>query len=371
MTAKKIFFSGPLKNRGSLVAKLIGERLRLPVIEIDARVSEKAGLALAELLEGRHESLYRALESEAVNELINDNGPCVAVLGAETAADRVTRRALLRSGILITLNASVEELERDLAPFEKTRLIRGCYGGSNLNDWALEQAPAYAECHAFIELSNKSLESLANEAEQVVKDAPVVVPLGERTYRVQIGSGIRLRLPRLARQVCSGEAAALLVTDTGAEKPWAEEMQRSLINEGNKVVFFSMPAGESAKQLDTVASIWRTALDSGMDRGSIVIGVGGGVVGDISGFIAATLFRGVALGHVPTTLLAMVDSSIGGKTGFDTTQGKNLIGAFYQPRFILADTDTLRGLPFAELRAGLAEVVKSAWLDGERSVAGL
>jgi 3-dehydroquinate synthetase len=103
----------------------------------------------------------------------------------------------------------------------------------------------------------------------------------------------------------------------------------------------------------------------------LVIGVGGGVVGDLAGFAAATLLRGIRVAHVPTTLLSMVDSAIGGKTGFDTRHGKNLVGAFHQPSFVLSDVHVLSSLPRDERRAGLAEVVKSAWIDGEASVAQL
>jgi 3-dehydroquinate synthase len=120
-----------------------------------------------------------------------------------------------------------------------------------------------------------------------------------------------------------------------------------------------------------VERIWEAALAAGIDRGSGLVGVGGGVVGDLAGFAAATLLRGVAVGHVPTSLLAMVDSAIGGKTGFDTAHGKNLVGAFHQPSFVLCDTDVLATLPELERRAGLAEVVKSAWIEGEAAVAQL
>jgi 3-dehydroquinate synthase len=130
-------------------------------------------------------------------------------------------------------------------------------------------------------------------------------------------------------------------------------------------------AGEEHKTIRTVESIWDSALEAGLDRGSAFLGIGGGVVGDLTGFAAASFLRGVPVGHVPTTLLAMVDSAVGGKTGFDTRHGKNLVGAFHQPKFVLCDTDVLSTLPPRELRAGFAEVVKSAWIAGEDAVAAL
>jgi 3-dehydroquinate synthase len=128
---------------------------------------------------------------------------------------------------------------------------------------------------------------------------------------------------------------------------------------------------EAHKTIGSVERIWDAALAAGVDRRAIVIGIGGGVVGDLSAFAASTLLRGVALGQVPTTLLSMVDSSVGGKTGFNRPRGKNLVGTFYQPKFVLCDVDTLSTLPREERIAGLAEAVKSAWLDGESSVAQL
>ncbi|TFH30629.1 MAG: 3-dehydroquinate synthase, partial [Myxococcales bacterium] len=128
---------------------------------------------------------------------------------------------------------------------------------------------------------------------------------------------------------------------------------------------------ETHKNVASVEQVWDTALDAEVDRSAIVIGVGGGVVGDLTGFAASTLLRGVALGQIPTTLLAMVDSSVGGKTGFNRPRGKNLVGTFYQPKFVLCDVDTLSTLPGEERIAGLAEAVKSAWLDSEESVAML
>jgi len=132
-----------------------------------------------------------------------------------------------------------------------------------------------------------------------------------------------------------------------------------------------IPSGEVHKTIETVTRIWDAALEAGVDRGAVMVGIGGGVVGDLTAFAASTLLRGVALGQVPTTLLSMVDSSVGGKTGFNRPRGKNLVGTFYQPRFVLCDVETLSTLPVAERTAGLAEVVKSAWLDGEASVKAL
>lgn len=196
----------------------------------------------------------------------------------------------------------------------------------------------------------------------------VRVDLGERSYEVVIGAGARAELPR--RLAALGEGEVLLVHD-GPDRPWPSEAKRALEAIGRRVVECVLPAGEENKHIRTVERIWDAALAADLDRRCIVLGVGGGVVGDLTAFGASTLFRGVSLCQLPTTLLSMVDSSVGGKTGFNRPEGKNLVGTFYQPRFVVCDVETLSTLPREERVAGLAEVVKSAWLESEEAVAML
>jgi len=194
-----------------------------------------------------------------------------------------------------------------------------------------------------------------------VREEPVAVALGERSYAVEIAAGCRARLSRRIARA----SGAVLVADRNTARylPEREPQERA-----RHVV---LEPGEEHKDIRAVERIWDAGLELGGDRNACVVAIGGGVVGDLAGFAAATLLRGVAFGQVPTSLLAMVDSSVGGKTGFDRPQGKNLVGAFHQPRFVLCDVDTLATLPVEERIAGLAEVVKAAWLEGERDVAAL
>lgn len=201
-----------------------------------------------------------------------------------------------------------------------------------------------------------------------MKSEVVRVELEERSYEVVIGAGVREELP--VRVPSLGDGEVLLVHD-GPERPWPAEVKQKLEAAGRRVVECVLPAGEEHKHIRTVERIWDAALEADLDRRCVVVGVGGGVVGDLTAFGASTLFRGVSLAQLPTTLLSMVDSSVGGKTGFNRPQGKNLVGTFYQPRFVACDVETLATLPREERIAGLAEVVKSAWLEGEEAVAML
>jgi hypothetical protein len=209
-----------------------------------------------------------------------------------------------------------------------------------------ERRAAYAECHAVVHTDDAEPETIAELIQKVEADPPVVVALGERTYRVEIGSGVRGRL--FARAASASIGDVVVVTDESVRAPWADEVITSLTDGGRRVTTVTLPAGESAKHIGAVEQIWDVALSFGIDRTSMVLAVGGGVVGDLAGFAAATLLRGVAFGQMPTTLLSMVDASVGGKNGFDRKEGKNLVGAFHQPAFVLCDIEVLRTLPRAE-----------------------
>ncbi len=186
---------------------------------------------------------------------------------------------------------------------------------------------------------------------------PVVeVNLGERSYVISIGRG---NLADIGGIVVEKKAtAAAVVSNPVIARHYAETVLKSLRARNIRADLIVLPAGERFKTLKTVSRIYDGLLEMKLDRRSAVIALGGGVIGDMAGFAAATYMRGVDYYQVPTTLLAQVDSSVGGKTGVDLPQGKNLVGAFYQPRAVLIDVATLDTLPVRELRSGLAEVVK-------------
>jgi len=184
----------------------------------------------------------------------------------------------------------------------------------------------------------------------------LIVNLGKRSYPIVIGApmteaGTLMRGLAFTRR-------ALVVTNPTVRKLYGAELARGLKREGFAVSVSVLPDGEKYKTLDSISQIYRDALRARLDRRSPVIALGGGVIGDMAGFAAATYLRGVPFVQVPTTLLAMVDSSVGGKTGVDLAAGKNLVGAFYQPRLVLMDIKTLAALPERQLHNGMAEIIK-------------
>jgi 3-dehydroquinate synthase len=185
----------------------------------------------------------------------------------------------------------------------------------------------------------------------------VTVALGERSYPIHIGQGLLEQLGALLGHLPLSKKA-LVVTQAPVRATYGERVIRSLRAHGFEAEGFEVLDAEEAKSLAWLEKIYDRLVELRLDRRSPLIALGGGVVGDLAGFAAATYMRGIPLVQVPTTLLAQVDSSIGGKTAVNHPRGKNLIGAFYQPRLVLIDVDTLRSLPPRELRSGLAEVVK-------------
>lgn len=185
----------------------------------------------------------------------------------------------------------------------------------------------------------------------------VKVELGKRSYEIIIGSGILEKAGEYLDRLGLGKKV-LLVTNPVVYGLYGDVVRKSLESRGFAVTVSEVPEGEEYKNLREAEKLYDTAFSAGLDRGCPVMALGGGVAGDLAGFVASTYMRGVPFVQVPTTLLAQVDSSVGGKVAVNHPRGKNIIGAFYQPCIVLADLNTLKTLPPRELRAGLAEVIK-------------
>lgn len=199
-------------------------------------------------------------------------------------------------------------------------------------------------------------------------NAEVVVSLGRRSYDIRVQAGGLRRIGELCKQRFPGSRIAVVTN----EKIWNLHgwiLEESLKEAGMRYERIAIPDGEASKSLSVAESVYGALIDAGFERGDPLLAFGGGVVGDLAGFVAATYLRGVPLVHVPTTLLAQVDSSIGGKTALNHPKGKNMIGVFYQPAFVVSDVEVLRTLGQRELKDGLAEAIKYGfiWQDGPLS----
>lgn len=200
--------------------------------------------------------------------------------------------------------------------------------------------------------------SRVSETNQIRK---VHVALGERAYDILIGRGVVARAPEALRAL--GARAAMIVSDETVFKTHGADLAQALANAGLRVSTVTIPPGEASKSFEQLQRVCDAILNARIERGDLVVALGGGVVGDLAGFAAAIVRRGIRFVQAPTSLLAQVDSSVGGKTGINAPQGKNLIGAFHQPSLVLADTALLDTLPLREIRAGYAETVKYGLID--------
>ena len=183
------------------------------------------------------------------------------------------------------------------------------------------------------------------------------IDLGERSYDILVGKDILVQVGDLLSHLVKSKNA-IIVTHPSINKLYGSTIRASLENEGIKALTFEVPEGESCKSLQQAEKLYDRLIENHCGRETPLIALGGGVIGDLTGFVAATFLRGVPFIQVPTTLLSQVDSSVGGKTAVNHERGKNLIGAFYQPKLVVIDLNTLKSLPQDEFRAGLAEIIK-------------
>jgi 3-dehydroquinate synthase len=186
----------------------------------------------------------------------------------------------------------------------------------------------------------------------------VTVELGARSYDILIKPGLLENLPKWLADYGLTPEKGLIITDDKVDPLYGYPAQKRLLDAGSKYPRTIVPSGETSKSRESLFRIYDDAIEAGLDRKALIIAVGGGVVGDVGGYAAASFMRGLRYVQIPTTLLAMVDSAVGGKTGINLPQGKNLIGAFHQPSLVLCDLNALKTLPGREFRAGLAEVIK-------------
>lgn len=191
-----------------------------------------------------------------------------------------------------------------------------------------------------------------------LKTQTVRVDLAERAYGILIGAGVLKDPGSLLPERLQNAGRILVISDTNVAPRYLDGILKTLSRTGGQVTSFVVPAGEASKCAARLTEIWEAAVEARLDRKSLLVALGGGVVGDLAGFAAASYLRGVPFVQVPTSLLAMVDSAVGGKTGINLPQGKNLVGAFHQPARVVADLDALKTLPEREFSAGMAEVIK-------------
>jgi 3-dehydroquinate synthase len=346
----------------STVGRELARRCGCDFIDLDERIEVRAGRTIREIFASCGEEAFRDLETAALREAASCRGAVIATGGG--IIQREDNRSLLRQiGRTVYLRAGLETLVERMAGSEARPLADDSDEGRlRLRSLLSAREPFYAAANLIVDTEDLSPgETAARIIAELEKEEglqqEVTVPLGEQSYPILIGCGTLDSLgPHLAAKGFPRKLA--LVTNTTVHPLYGGRAEASLRRAGIECRTIILPDGEQYKNQETVTSIYDQLIDAGLDRGAAVVALGGGVVGDIAGFAAATFMRGIRYAQVPTTLLAQVDSSVGGKTGINHPLGKNLIGAFHQPCLVYIDVETLNTLPAREFSAGMAEIIK-------------
>ncbi len=349
-----IFLYGPPGSGKSTAGKALAEGLELAFLDLDSEIQAATGRSIPEIMSGEGEPAFRDLESAALEKTAA--GPAAVVALGGGALLRDANRACAEShGEVVLLEADLATLAARLRADANQRPLLAGDLEAKLASLLEKRRPHYDSFQLRIATTSISPEAIAAEIQRRLGRFHVR-GMG-RGYDVLVRLGGLAAVGDMLRERGLGSPVAL-VSDSNVARLHAVRVLGSLQAAGYEAGLTVIPAGEENKTLDTVSSLWNAFLGSGLDRRSTVVALGGGLTGDLAGFAAATYMRGIDWVGLPTSLLAMADASLGGKTGFDLPAGKNLVGAFHPPRLVLADPALLATLPQEEYCAGLAEVVK-------------
>lgn len=361
-----IFVYGPPASGKTSTARYLAKSLVVPFVDLDAEIELRTGRSIQDIFEQSGEAAFRRVEQDVLFDLIT-KPTAVFALGGGALLNPHSRQIVESAGHVVCLSASPEVLlaRTLIAPQQRPLLRKGSAGdeediSQRLTRLLEHRRLHYASFQIQVDTTQGSPRSIAWQIQQQLGHFFVggMAGMDRSGYPLIVQSG---GLHHLGEQLLSLHLSGpvVVVADRNVAPLYAELALASLRRSDYQASLLSFRAGESHKTLATVADLWQGFIQAGLDRSATVVALGGGVTTDLAGFASATYLRGVNWVAVPTTLLAMADAAIGGKTGFDLPQGKNLVGAFYPPRLVLADPDTLHTLPERELISGLAEVVKS------------
>jgi shikimate kinase/3-dehydroquinate synthase len=362
---KPIVLSGFMGTGKSTVGPKLAARLGIGFVDTDAEIERATGKSIPEQWRTEGEGPFRVREAALAERLLAECAPKVIAFGGGTLTFERTRRLAVDRALVVTLTASPATVVARI-PDGVTRpvLAAGPDPIARAQELIAQRESAYAESHLTIATDALAADAVVDAIVALVARDPLLVPLGTRSYVIDVCDGEPSRLMEAIAR-CS-PSSVVLVTDSNVERARGATIDGALRGLDLPIIRVTLPPGEQHKTFSSVGTIWDAALGAGIDRDALVVAAGGGVIGDLAGFAAACLLRGVRFVQLPTTLLAMIDASVGGKTGFDHPTGKNLVGAFHQPAAVVADLAHLDTLPARERRAGLAEAVKVAVAtDGE------
>ena len=375
-----LYLYGPPGSGKTTLGKLVSERLALDFLDLDRFIQNDAGMSVKAIFAAEGEEGFRAREKRALREASSRDRSVIA-LGGGTLLDPECRKCAEETGIVVCLDCPLDILRThiDITPGTRPLVNNGITdSGAALEKLMEARAEHYASFRRRLDVAGRSLDNLVDAAELLF--GAYRIESGDVPSDIVVGENLMRSIGNWAFTHDLGRRCAV-VGDANTWPLYGEHVMDAIRTAGIQPFRCTIPAGENFKTLDTVQEIWRGFKQAGLGRGDFAVAVGGGVVGDLTGFAAATWMRGIRWINVPTTLLAMVDASTGGKTGCDLPGVKNLVGAFHSPDMVIADVETLLTLPAREWRCGLAEMIKHAiiadadlagrfsFFDGLRSLA--
>ncbi len=375
------------------IGRRLAASLGIGFVDADVEIENAAGMTIAEIFARHGEAYFRDGERRVVARILGE-GPKVVATGGGAFMNPVTRQRIADGGVSIWLKAEADVLLRRVRKRTNRPLLHTQDPEDTIKRLIEERYPVYAQADftvisrdgpheymvdSIISTLNDTLPNIARFAEPpahavaaqasstpAAQEAParitVPVELGSRRYEIDIGKGLLAEAGATIARLAPGAACAIL-TDENVASHHLGTLEQSLAAHGIRSERIIVKPGEASKSWDVFARVCDEIIGSRMERRDLVVALGGGVVGDLGGFAASVIRRGMRFVQIPTTLLAQVDSSVGGKTAINSDHGKNLVGAFYQPIWVLADTGTLATLSPREFRAGYAEVAKYGLID--------
>ena len=362
--ARSVVLVGMMGCGKTTAGKRLASRLGLSFVDADAEIEAAHKLTVGEIFAKYGEAYFRDGERRVMCRLLSD-GPRVLATGGGAYVNEGTRAAIREKGVSIWLRAPFDVLMRRVRRKAHRPLLQTADPEGTLRGLMEQRDPLYAQADLVVESGDAPHEGVVEAIVGVLEghlfrgSAPrtVHVPLGARAYDIVVAPGLigdaGARIAALAPGAACG-----IVTDAHLAGEHLPALQASLDDAGIRHAAVVVPPGEGSKSWRAYERVCDALLAAKIERGDLVVALGGGVVGDLAGFAAATVRRGMRLVQMPTSLLAQVDSSVGGKTGINSAHGKNLVGAFHQPSLVLADTGALATLPDREFRAGYAEMAK-------------
>jgi len=343
------------------IGKRLAARIGLPFYDGDHEIEQAAGITISEIFQRHGEAHFRAGEKRVIQRLLSQ-GPIVLAPGGGAFLDPETRALIKERAVSIWLNCPLSVLESRVKGRNHRPLLNNGDPSEILRRLSAERNPIYATADIIIHSSEDPPEVTT---ETVLQALATHIPprlarvcLSQASYDVLIGTGLLSRAGALMKSHMP-KPRCVVVTDDTVDSLHGQAFRHSLEDAGINHDVIAVRPGEASKSFGVWSSLVDKFLAKKVDRLTTIVALGGGVIGDLAGFAAAATLRGLPFIQIPTTLLSQVDSSVGGKTGINSQYGKNLIGAFHQPRLVLADTGVLTSLPIRERRAGYAEILKA------------